>query len=212
MPYELFIQKSTGRLNKYESEIQNHIATTYHLAEKKLPQLLVTIIVLDAPDSTIPELGTGGFTPNKNAIYIFTNPGKPNFSQILSEGMPVTLAHEMHHSARWQTVGYGETLLEALVSEGLADHFALEIIPASPPPWSSALNTEEQGNLAERARQHFDDQNYNHPAWFFGSKEDNLPRWTGYRLGYKLVGDYLKKNGKTASELVTESAKAFIRD
>ena len=46
----------------------------------------------------------------------------------------------MHHCARWGTVGYGETLLEAMISEGLAEHFDIEVNKTKPTMWATALD------------------------------------------------------------------------
>ena len=41
--------------------------------------------------------------------------------------------------------GYGITLAEALVTEGLADHFVAEAFPDTPPqPWDHALSAEQE--------------------------------------------------------------------
>lgn len=37
--------------------------------------------------------------------------------------VPATIIHELHHCSRSAGRGYGRTLLEALVSEALAQHF-----------------------------------------------------------------------------------------
>ena len=44
--------------------------------------------------------------------------------------------------------------------------------------------------------------------WFFGTGD--LPRWTGYALGYWLIERYQAANpGQSAADLVHTSANAF---
>jgi uncharacterized protein YjaZ len=119
------------------------------------------------------------------------------------------VAHEAHHAARWRGPGYGTTLLEALVTEGLADHFAIERLGVPVPPWSNAVAREETARYIEEARPHFDSSSYGHSRWFFGT-DPALPRWVGYTLGFRLVEAYQQENpGASAAELVHIPADAF---
>jgi uncharacterized protein YjaZ len=83
--------------------------------------------------------------------------------------------------------GYGITLGEALVTEGLADHFAAEAFPDTPPqPWDHALSAEQEAELWRKAQPILDvPGGYNHPVWFRDS--GSLPRWAGYTLGYRIA-------------------------
>ncbi len=117
--------------------------------------------------------------------------------------------HEMHHATRWRTVGYGRTLLEAMVSEGMADRFAEEQLGGTLPPWSRAFDMARQGELVERARPFFDAAPYDHAKWFYDT-DPSLPRWTGYTIGYRLVTGYQGQHGApTATQLVSTPASAF---
>jgi uncharacterized protein YjaZ len=117
------------------------------------------------------------------------------------------LAHEAHHAARFRGPGYGRTLLEAIVSEGLADHFAVELLSVPVQPWSDALPFGETDSWLERARPVLDTAAYGHEAWFFASTSE-IPRWTGYTLGYRLVERYKAAHpGATATTLVHHPAK-----
>ncbi len=130
----------------------------------------------------------------------------------IDDNLERTLIHELNHAARWQTVGYGDTLLEAMISEGLADHFEKEITNKNPNPWSVALGKSQIKQMMERAENEYNNKNYNHNEWFFGSKEKGIPKWTGYTLGYNLVAEYLKKNpDKKPSQLHALRAEEFIK-
>ena len=104
--------------------------------------------------------------------------------------------------------GYGQSLLEALISEGLADHFAVALLRIPPPPWTHALTAEQLDNALAKARPEFDRRPYDHSRWFFGAGD--IPRWTGYALGYHLVTKYLATHpDQTAASLVDVPAGAF---
>jgi len=160
------------------------------------------------PSRAIAGWGVGGFAPDARTVEISLDPGFPGFSGILPDRLPPIVAHELHHAVRWKAPGYGATLLEALVSEGLADHFAVELLGAPVPPWSDAFPRERTEEFLDRARPEFDAA-YDHDRWFFGT-DPTLPRWTGYTLGYRIVEAYQAANGGvTAAELVSTPASAF---
>lgn len=79
------------------------------------------------------------------------------------------------------------------------------------PPWAVALTPAQATALAARAREEYHSPRYNHRAWFFGNDELGIPRWTGYSLGFQLVGDYLDSHPATkASALATTPSGTFV--
>jgi uncharacterized protein YjaZ len=213
MSLNLHILKATGRLEPYVKDIEN----IFLEAEKKITNVLplknVDVVVMDNPEYAIPEIGVGGHTYSPNYIVISLDPTFTNFQNVLRTELLDTLAHELHHAVRWQAVGYGQTLLEAIISEGLADHFAAEITKRKDiHPWDKALNEEQGKILIEKAIKDYNNKDYNHEAWFFGSKEKGIPRWTAYALGFQLVGEYLKNHpASKASTLYNIKAEEFIK-
>ena len=102
-------------------------------------------------------------------------------------------------------LGYGTTLAEVFVTEGLADHFVAEAFPDTPPqPWDHALSGEQETELWRRAQSVLDvPHGYDHQAWFFGGGD--LPRWAGYTLGYRIAEAYLGDDFSASSAVVTEA-------
>lgn len=86
--------------------------------------------------------------------------------------------------------GYGWTLGEALVSEGLAGQFVSRLFNSQPEPWECAVTNEVlAANLPDNAT--LVGNGHDHRAWFFGFG-GRYPRWLGYTLGYHIVGDWLE--------------------
>lgn len=175
---------------------------------KHISMAPVDIIFYFSSRNIIPETGESGHAINEKLIMISADPsrkGKIDF--IVQKRLPKTLAHELHHVARMKTVGYGKTLFETMVTEGLADHFADLLYPTPESPWTKALTPEEEMFTWERARK-FLNKSYNHAEWFFG--KGSIPRWAGYTLGYKLVGKYLEDHpDKNPCQLYKANAKQF---
>jgi uncharacterized protein YjaZ len=125
--------------------------------------------------------------------YLFElglDPSSPNFAPALKDGaLRRQVAHEAHHCMRNAAIGYGETLGEALVSEGLAGRFVEHLFGTAPEPWESAADEAVlRAHLPNGAL--LSSSDYNHATWFYG-QDARLPRWIGYTLGYRIVGDWL---------------------
>lgn len=91
-----------------------------------------------------------------------------------------TINHELHHMARWQNPGYGDTLGGALLSEGIATFYE-ELISGWSSPWSHARVSD--GALGA-AIEDWDDSDYDHKNWFFNG---TYGKWAGYGIGYQLA-------------------------
>lgn len=206
----LHILNGSGTLTQYLGVIETSFIEALEQIRKKINISNIDIVVYDNPDHAIKEIGIGGCAPTPNLIFVSLDPKFPNLAKSIENELKRTLAHELHHCMRQRSVGYGDTLLEALVTEGLADHFNLEVYKGRPHPWDTNLSDEQIKNYLEKAKTKFNDKNYDHNSWFFGSKEENIPRWTGYTLGFTIVKKYLEKNlDKKPSELYSTKAEEF---
>jgi uncharacterized protein YjaZ len=174
----------------------------------ELPVTGVTITIFADAAQTIEGYGIGGRAPDARSVHIYIDPQFQNLSQLLPERLPQMLAHELHHTVRHRNPGYGTTLLEAMISEGLADRFSIELLGAEIPPWSEALDDAQAEQYLAAAELEFDN-NYDHNKWFFGVG-GALPRWTGYTIGFRLVAAYqVAHAGASAAELVHTPANLF---
>ncbi len=80
------------------------------------------VVVRDDPRIVIAEVGIGGFAPDGHTVFVALDPNHDRFERALERELFATLAHELHHVARHEAGVRGQTLFDALVSEGLADH------------------------------------------------------------------------------------------
>jgi uncharacterized protein YjaZ len=182
--------------------------------KKVLPEGEIDVVFYDNPEGTIKEIGgIGGFTPVANTVFISLNPRAKHFAQSLESELPYTLAHELHHAARFRTPIQKETLLEAMISEGLADHFALAVTKRGKPMvWCTALTSQQKKSVLVRAKKEWNLERYDHAAWFYGPTPVKIPRWAGYALGYDLVGKYLLSHpGVQIAHLLVAKAEMFVR-
>jgi uncharacterized protein YjaZ len=204
---------SSSDLKSYEGRLRLVTKSLETLAKKYLPIKEVDIVFYDNPEGTIDEIGgIGGFTPCANTIFISLNPRHKHFDRALKKELTYVIAHELHHAIRFRTPIEKETLLEAVISEGLADHFALQVTGRKHPiQWCTALSEGQMKKLLSRAARGWNTVGYDHAAWFYGSSKKEIPRWTGYTLGYNLVATYLRLHPKASpAALVDSEAAIFI--
>lgn len=161
----------------------------------------------------IPGFGVGGFTrPDTGTVLVTLDRRKSSdLSRTLREALPSLLAHELHHSKRIREgPGYGRRLVEAMVTEGAGDAFALEVFEDSFLPWTEALSPSDEAEMWERAQDELTSPEYDHRSWFFGG--DGIPPWTGYTIGFRIVRAYLDAHPETsAADLATVPAPEVLR-
>lgn len=207
----IHILKASGRLSQFTQSIEQRAKELVSKITEKILLGPVDIIFYDSPEETIKEIGIGGYSPNAYTLLVYLNPEFANFNKTINEQTERILAHELYHCMRWKGPGYGTTLLEALISEGLADHFDMEINHQDPQFWDLALTKHQLQIIRKKAQKEYYNTNYNHTDWFFGSPEKNIPKYSGYALGFQLVNNYLKAHSdKKASGLYSVKAKDIL--
>lgn len=195
------IANATGELDDLIEMIRSAVAETKPTLDHELKASQIDIIFVSAPLLAIPEYGIGGHAPGPHHIYVSFD---PKSKKITKQGLIETLLHETHHCMRWRDPGYGETLGETMISEGMACLYEAEH-RGKPPLYA---NVEVSTKDIERVKQHLNDKNYDHSEWFFGSK--NVSRWFGYTYGYRLCKRYADKHKTTAHEMVHLPAKDIL--
>jgi hypothetical protein len=159
--------------------------------------------------SIIPEIGLGGRANGTDVVRIAIDPLHPSLDASLNTALLPLLAHELHHIARHREYGFSSNLFEAMVLEGLADHFSIEVAGIDPPIWALALRPSELDNWIGQADAVWLNAGYDHDKWFFGSNPPP-PRWAGYSIGFELVRRYLMDHPSARpSTLTGEPSSSF---
>ena len=186
--------ESQGDLSPWKHGILEQTSQAMERIERVLSVPPVDILYQRLSGHVIPEFGHNGYVNGIGLIFITLDPENPNFSRHLGQTLQETLAHEVHHCARSASFGYNKVFANALISEGLADHFTDEIFDGKGQYWDHALSEDQLQVFLRRVKPILDHQRYDYDAWFFGKEEDGIPRWTGYSLGYRIVQEYLRRN------------------
>ena len=193
-------------------ELAGVVRAAIERASALLGEVRTGLTVVVDPKRTITGVGVGGYTdPNTGEVTISLDDAP---DARITTWLPVTLAYELDHVARVDRgPGYGSTLLEVMVTEGMADAFATQAFPDAPShPWAQALSPRQMRNLWARAQPSLDEliDNRGYGEWFSG--RGRLPPWTGFSIGSGIVSSYLARHPEArASDLVTVPAQEVLR-
>lgn len=102
-----------------------------------------------------------------------------------------TIAHEYNHAVWYHHHGdKQQTLFDSMIIEGLAEHFREQTVGGEIAPWCNALNEKECKLILNQLKPYLDKTDM-YESVFFGNEQ--YKKWTGYSIGYWLIGQYLKK-------------------
>ncbi len=112
-----------------------------------------------------------------------------------------------------------ETLLDAMVAEGISDVLAQQVYPDMEPRWIQTLDDKDVERIWPRVQRRLRMGDSNEVRRFISGDGDRIPQWTGYCLGYRIVRSYLENHpsarpatlvGMQASAIFNESC--FAKD
>lgn len=203
--------------NKLETQIKVILEETIKVHATKASRLLgisyVNITVYPNPNFVVLETGEGGYAVSGDWFQIYIDPTRPEkeLVKIINKNIPLTIYHELNHVARWNKTGYGSTLPEAIISEGLASVFVAENWNKANSPWIK-YSQEEIDKLIQiyQKRDKNSDGKYNHDDWFYGTGD--LPKWAGYKLGFRIVKLVRENNPEIDwDKLINMTAEEIIK-
>jgi uncharacterized protein YjaZ len=197
-------------LREHREDILEQTDRTVRRVRELIPVEQVDVMIVENPSWTIPNVGLGGYSPTPNLVQIWLDPNVPDFKHNLEHELAPTLAHELHHAIRWHNPGYGQTLLEAMVTEGLAQAFEISFRDGQVPYYAILQNPSRMDELMDLARLKFHNAPYDHNGWFFGNETRGIPNWAGYALGFEIVKQYLEKANTTAGKAYAVTAKTIL--
>ncbi len=208
MTVELHILNAGGRLSPLLECIDQAFREGVREVGSLIPISNLDVVV-QANDHVLPEIGLVGHCYQSDVVYISIDPNNSNLLSKFDNLFISALGHELHHAMRHKGPGYGSTLAEALISEGLACHFETELRDGDTPFYAKSFDITDLEDFSLKATKEFGQTSYDHNAWFYGSNVARLPRHAGYSLGFWIVEKYIKSQGIPASLLWSRGHEEF---
>ena len=164
--------------------------------------------------------GVLGFSLGAQAMMVFLWP-----VDGWRDWLTYTVVHEYAHLVRnllfprgvsggrlvYMKTQQPETLLDAMVTEGVADAFAMSICPEMRPRWTRALDADQQRRIWPRVRRRLGVADTTEIRRMLFGDNDRIPQWTGYTFGYSIIASYLESNPDThPAQLVSVAGGATL--
>ena len=206
----ILLTEANGNLSNEKEMIENAIKMAEEYAFSKLNiDWDIDVLVTNRIPMIIPENGAGGYTFSADFIRINIDDKKVT-ENLISENV----VHELCHAARWgKNDEWIKSLFDGLIFEGLACVLEAEFVKDRSEK-SLFIKTilertdEKNEKILEELRGQLDSSRYNYDTIFFNGNNE-LPRWSGYSLGYYLVKKYLEKTGKKIEEAFADKYADF---
>ncbi|MGF0237739.1 DUF2268 domain-containing putative Zn-dependent protease [Rhodococcus sp. IEGM1300] len=190
--------EASGSLADFRSDLTGEFEAAYHTVSRLVQPPQLDVLIQRLPGEVLAEMGLVGRAYRSSMFSMTVDPDNPNFLPSLGNGaLHRQIVHEVHHCLRMAGPGYGWTLGEALVSEGLAGQFVRRLLGSEPEPWENALGAEALQRTPVDL-QTLGATHYHHAEWFFGLGA--YPKWLGYTLGYRMVAGWLESVGEVDAE------------
>ena len=200
----------TGKAGAEGTSLPQVVARALARINALLPGPPTAITVFYNSSPVIPQTGTAGYTsPATGGITIgLGQTPQASFSMIMQLWLPRTLSHEIDHSVRILAgPGFGVSLLEGIISEGISSAFDIAAFPGTPSPWERAITHSQECALWKEARPLLA-QSGLYEAWMFG--QPGIPHWTAFTIGYDIVTGYRQRHPDMSWSAITAASAATI--
>src|SRR6266852_4448589 len=161
MSIQLHLLNARGKLDLVRERVERAFSRGVEAVSALLPVSNIDVVVRADP-FVLPETGMGSYSPSADVVYLTIDPANPNLFTDFDAEFLTTLGHELHHCMRHGGPGYGGTLGEALVTEGLACHFETELRGGVVPFYARALEDKALEALWARATSELKNSSYDH--------------------------------------------------
>ena len=207
----VLLTEANGSLSNNKEMIIDAVkaAEGYAFSKLKIDWDIDLLVTNRLYDIIIPDDGVGGCTQTSDFIEFAIDEEKAT-ENLISE----MVAHELCHAARWgKNDEWINSLLDGVISEGIATYLEAEFVKDRNEK-TVFIKTilersdEENEKILEKLRSQLDSNYYDYGTIFFNGSNE-LPRWSGYSLGYYLVRKYLKKTGKKIEDAFADKYADF---
>lgn len=207
----LLITQANDNLKDFTTTIEKTVkeAEQYVFPKLKVNWDIDLLVTNRLYDILIPEDGVGGRTRTSDFIEFAVNEEKAT-ENLISE----MLVHELCHAARWgKNDEWINSLFDGMVSEGIATYLEAEFVKDRKEKTLFiktilSRTDEENKEILGGLRRQLDSNYYDYEMIFFNGN-DEIPRWSGYSVGYYIVKKYLEKTGKKIEEAFVDKYSEF---
>ncbi|WOJ95549.1 DUF2268 domain-containing putative Zn-dependent protease [Congregibacter brevis] len=203
------ILNSSGRFDSHLELLQEQVELSIETVSKHLT-IDADVCISHSSTHCNKELGIGGFAFTPNLMQIFLDVDHKNFVNAVNTEILCVLAHEAHHCKRMGAVPNDYSLIDSMVTEGLACQCELDIGGGNKSSFIPDSVIASTNNLISVMLPHLKETEYCFDTYFLGKDPEKLPKYAGFAVGFDIVGRYLKANGMSAADAASVPAIEFL--
>lgn len=207
MPTKITILNASGKftrvLDLLESKAQRALADIKSHIE--LPN--IDIVISPCSDEYKTQSGILGCVSTQYVIDVLLDADHANLVDIINRELTAVIAHELHHVIRQSAGIKNKSLIENLITEGLACHFETKFNDNTTLSFFDEIKHYDWQALYHQMQPHLEDIDFDYPVYFAGKDINQFPNRAGYWVGFNLVSQYISKHGGCAVSLVDITAE-----
>ena len=207
MSIGITILNSSKRFDPFLSLIDDICKVTLEKIETFFSLPILDITISPCPSEYKTKAGIVGCVHTPYHIDIMIDTERQDIIEIITNELPSVIAHELHHALRAVSGTAEETLLQVIVSEGLACHFETNFNGNKLPSFLDDISKYSWQDLYVKMKPQLNETNFDYPKYFGGNGNSIFPNRAGYWVGYNLVCEYINKYGGCSVALVDVPAE-----
>lgn len=153
-----------------------------------------------SPDFNYLEMGgVVAFAADKDVMVLQIDPRK-----YTEKSIKQTIAHEFHHVVTMEVSDWSyrkQHLLDRVIMEGKADTFGKLVYPDYDVAWIEPLSPEATNKVwgfIEGNKESYEVEDVT--MLHIGQPSSGIPKWSNYRMGYRIMEDFLERNPEVTLE------------
>ena len=203
------ILNASGKFDAHLDVLSAQISIAARTVSQHL-SLDADVCVVHDPAYCNPLLGIGGLAFSPNLMHVNVDVDHENFERAIQVELLSVLAHEAHHCKRMAAIPTDSSLLDSIVTEGLACQFELQVAGGEKPSFIPDVVMALTDELLSRMRATLELTDYCYDTYFLGKDTDIYPKYAGFAVGFDIVGSFLRREGLTAGEAAWVPAQEFL--
>ncbi|WP_404448658.1 DUF2268 domain-containing protein [Sutcliffiella horikoshii] len=157
-----------------------------------------------SPDFNYLEMGgVVAFAADKDVMVLQIDPRK-----YTERSIKQTIAHEFHHVVTMEVSDWSyrkQHLLDRVIMEGKADTFGKLVYEDYDVAWIEPLNPEATNKVWSFVTENMDSYDMETVTKLhMGRPSSGIPKWSNYRIGFRIMEDFLEGNPDVTLEEWTE--------
>ncbi|MEQ3515308.1 DUF2268 domain-containing putative Zn-dependent protease [Pseudoalteromonas sp. BZB3] len=198
MPTNITILNASGKFDHIFKLLESKAQSSLVEISSYIALPDIDIVISPCSQSYKTNSGILGCVSTPYVVDILLDTEREDLVDIINNELTLVMAHELHHVIRSSVTGKDDTLLQHLVTEGLACHFESELSNQASLTFFNDIKQYAWRDLYQQMLPHLSDTQFDYTIYFGGKDQSKFPNRAGYWVGFNLVVEYIKKHGGCA--------------